>query len=237
MRERMLAGALYIAEDPELAELSSRAFDLVAAYNATSVRQGPLRRRLLEELLGSIGEGTEIRPPLYVDYGSHVHIGARCFCNYGLVAADVAALVIGDDVQIGPHVQLLTPTHPVESAPRRAKWESAKPYHDRRQRVARRWHDRAARGDHRGEHGRRRRSCGHERSASQRRRCRQPGTRHPHPGRSGTVVELVHVREPAASELDYRNPAFGLQHDARNRCAARRTGSAGRRRRHGGSDR
>lgn len=127
MRERMLAGALYIAEGPELAELSSRAFDLVAAYNATSVRQGPLRRRLLEELLGSIGAGTEIRPPLYVDYGSHVHIGARCFCNYGLVAADVAAIVIGDDVQIGPHVQLLTPTHPVEPAPRRAKWESAKP--------------------------------------------------------------------------------------------------------------
>jgi maltose O-acetyltransferase len=47
--------------------------------------------------------------------------------NFGLVALDVAPIVIGDDVQIGPNVQLLTPTHPVASEPRREKWEAAKP--------------------------------------------------------------------------------------------------------------
>ena len=127
MRERMLAGDLYLAADPELGELGSIALDLADAYNATSVRQGPLRRRLLEELLGSVGERTEIRPPLYVDYGSNIRIGARCFANFGLVAADVAAITIGDDVQIGPNVQLLTPTHPTEPGPRREKWEAAAP--------------------------------------------------------------------------------------------------------------
>ena len=127
MRERMLAGDLYIADDPELGEISGDALDLAAAYNATSVRQRSLRRRLLQELLGSIGEATEIRPPLYVDYGSHIQIGARCFINFGLVAIDVAAITIGDDVQIGPNVQLLTPTHPVDPQQRREKWEAAKP--------------------------------------------------------------------------------------------------------------
>jgi maltose O-acetyltransferase len=127
MRERMLAGDLYIADDPEIAEASARGLDLAAAYNATSVRQAPLRRRLLEELLGAIGEGTEIRPPFYVDYGSHIRIGARCFANFGLVALDVAPITIGDDVQIGPNVQLLTPTHPLEPGPRRDKWEAALP--------------------------------------------------------------------------------------------------------------
>ena len=127
MRERMLAGDLYIADDPEIGEQSAAALDLVAAYNATSVRQGPLRRQLLEQLLGEIGDGTEIRPPLYVDYGAHLRIGARCFANFGLVALDVAAITIGDDVQIGPNVQLLTPTHPVEPEPRRQKWEAAQP--------------------------------------------------------------------------------------------------------------
>lgn len=127
MRERMLAGDLYIADDPELAELSSAALDLAAAYNATGARQPDLRRRLLERLLGSVGEATEIRPPLYVDYGSHMAIGARCFANYGLVALDVAAITIGDDVQIGPNVQLLTPTHPVDARRRRDKWEAALP--------------------------------------------------------------------------------------------------------------
>lgn len=127
MRERMLAGDLYIADDQELAEHNSAAQDLMSAYNATSVRQRPLRRRLLEELLGSVGEDTEIRPPFYVDYGSFISIGARCFANFGLVALDVAPITIGDDVQIGPNVQLLTPTHPVEPGPRRDKWEAAKP--------------------------------------------------------------------------------------------------------------
>lgn len=127
MRQRMLAGELYLADDPELGELSAAALDLAGQYNATSARQGALRRHLLEQLLGSIGEGTELRPPFHVDYGSNITIGARCFANYGLVALDVAAITIGDDVQIGPHVQLLTPTHPVEAGPRRDKWEAAQP--------------------------------------------------------------------------------------------------------------
>jgi maltose O-acetyltransferase len=127
MRERMLAGDLYIADDPDLGEASTRALDLADAYNATTARQGPLRRRLLQELLGAVGEGTEIRPPFFVDYGSSIRIGARCFANFGLVALDVAAITIGDDVQMGPNVQLLTPTHPVEAGPRRDKWEAAQP--------------------------------------------------------------------------------------------------------------
>jgi maltose O-acetyltransferase len=127
MRERMLAGELYLADDPEIAEAAAVAHDLMATYNATTARQEPLRRELLEHLLGAIGEGTVLRPPLYVDYGSNLRIGARCFANFGFVALDVAAITIGDDVQVGPNVQLLTPTHPVEPGPRRDKWEAAEP--------------------------------------------------------------------------------------------------------------
>lgn len=127
MRERMDAGDLYLADDPEIAAANARALDLMDAYNATTVRQGPLRRELLESLLGAVGADTEIRPPLYVDYGANIRIGARTFANFGLTALDVAPITIGDDVQIGPHVQLLTPTHPVDADLRRAKWEAAQP--------------------------------------------------------------------------------------------------------------
>lgn len=127
MTERMKAGDLYIADDPEIFEASNVAIDLMAAYNATSPRQEPLRRQILGELLGSIGEGTALRPPLYVDYGTNITIGARCFANFGLTALDVATITIGDDVQIGPHVQLLTPTHPIDATLRRDKWEAAQP--------------------------------------------------------------------------------------------------------------
>jgi maltose O-acetyltransferase len=127
MRERMLAGDLYLADDPELAELLLRAMDLMDAFNTTSARNPQEQRRLLTELLGAIGVDTYIRPPLRVDYGGNLRVGARTFANFGLVALDVAAITIGDDVQIGTNVQLLTPTHPVDPDLRRAKWEAAKP--------------------------------------------------------------------------------------------------------------
>lgn len=126
-RERMLAGDLYLADDPELNRESLRAAKLIAQYNASAPDAPDTRRRILRDLLGSLGEGTIIRPPFYCDYGYQIHIGTRTFVNFGLVALDVAKITIGDDVQIGPNVQLLTPTHPLEPEPRRAKWEAAKP--------------------------------------------------------------------------------------------------------------
>lgn len=123
----MLAGDPYIADDPQLRRDSHRALRLLEAYNR-SLTAGPAkRRRILEKLLGAFGPDSEIRPPLYCDYGYQIRIGARTFANFGLVALDVGPITIGDDVQIGPNVQLLTPTHPVDPDPRRAKWEAAKP--------------------------------------------------------------------------------------------------------------
>lgn len=127
MKERMDAGDLYLADDPELVEAYVRAQELTQAYNATSVRERGRRTTILRELLGAIGEETGIRPPLHVDYGTQIRIGDRAFVNFGLVALDVAAITIGDDVQIGPNVQLLTPLHPLDADRRRDKWENAKP--------------------------------------------------------------------------------------------------------------
>ena len=126
-RERMLAGDLYVADDPVLAAEALRAQSLTKEFNDSAPSDAERRRRILTELLGSLGEGTEIRPPFHCDYGSYISIGARTFVNYGLVALDVAAITIGDDVQFGPLVQLLTPTHPLEPDLRRAKLEAAEP--------------------------------------------------------------------------------------------------------------
>lgn len=126
-RQRMLAGDPYIADDPELAADSLRARRLQDRFNRSAADAQDERRRILAELLGAIGPESEIRPPFYCDYGYQIRIGARVFANFGLVALDVAPITIGDDVQIGPNVQLLTPTHPVEADLRRAKWEAAGP--------------------------------------------------------------------------------------------------------------
>jgi maltose O-acetyltransferase len=126
-RERMLAGDPYIADDPELRVASLRAMKLTREFNASDPSDRELRHRLLHELLGSLGEDSEIRPPLWCDYGSQIHVGARTFINFGAVLLDVATITIGDDGQVGPNVQFLTATHPVEAEPRRAKIESGHP--------------------------------------------------------------------------------------------------------------
>lgn len=127
MIDRMLAGELYLADDPWLGEQSARAQSLSHRYNTMDPTDRAARDALLRELLGAFGEGSEIRPPFRCDYGWQTTFGARSFANWGLVSLDVARVSVGDDVQLGPNVQLLTATHPVAAGPRRDKWEAAQP--------------------------------------------------------------------------------------------------------------
>ncbi|MEH0108984.1 sugar O-acetyltransferase [Tersicoccus sp. MR15.9] len=126
-RERMLAGELYISDDPESAAEARRGMKLAADYATAYWEDLDAARPLLERLLKHLGEDAHLKPPLYVDYGSFISVGARTFINYGLTALDVAPITIGEDCQLGPHVQLLTPTHPLEPQPRRDKLEAARP--------------------------------------------------------------------------------------------------------------
>ncbi|HEY4928148.1 MAG TPA: sugar O-acetyltransferase [Acidimicrobiales bacterium] len=121
--ERMEAGDLYIV-DHQIATMHQRAAVLCRSFNATTAADPGGRRQILDELLGGIGPDSEVRAPLYCDYGTYLRIGARTFVNFGLVALDVAPIIIGDDVQIGPNVQLLTATHPIDAGLRRNKWEA-----------------------------------------------------------------------------------------------------------------
>ncbi|PPG33228.1 maltose acetyltransferase [Pseudoclavibacter sp. RFBB5] len=127
MKQRMLAGELYHADDPELAAGAERATRLQADYNATFPVDGERASEILAELIGSLGEGVAVKAPLYVDYRSNITIGAGTFVNVGLVALDVTPITIGAHCQIGPNVQLLTPTHPLDPEPRRAGCEAGEP--------------------------------------------------------------------------------------------------------------
>ena len=128
MRERMLAGCSYTS--PMTQSLPSSppgARGLIHQLNMSEPNDCATHRAILTELLAALGEGSEIRPPFYCDYGYQTSIGARCFLNWGLVSLDVATVTIGDDVQIGPNVQLLTATHAINPGLRLDKWEAAEP--------------------------------------------------------------------------------------------------------------
>jgi maltose O-acetyltransferase len=98
-RDRMRAGDLYVADDPQLAADSLRALELTQQFNESdpSDPSDPQARlAVLRELLGSLGEGSEIRPPLRCDYGYQTHVGARTFINFGVVllTRDLPASVV-----------------------------------------------------------------------------------------------------------------------------------------------
>jgi len=126
-RERMLAGDPYIADDPDLEKAAHRAVRLAGEYQAAFAADAVSARLILDDLIGDLGEGAFIKPPLFVDYGEHITVGAGTFINYNLTALDVATITIGRDCQLGPNVQLLTPTHPLAAQPRRDKLEAALP--------------------------------------------------------------------------------------------------------------
>jgi maltose O-acetyltransferase len=126
-REKMLAGELYLASDPELLQMRRRARELTAAYNRTAQDEAAERARLLRALLGRCGAGVWVEPPFYCDYGVHTSLGDAVYLNFNCVFLDCAAVEVGDNVKFGPAVQVYAARHPVPAAERIAGPELASP--------------------------------------------------------------------------------------------------------------
>jgi maltose O-acetyltransferase len=120
-RQKMLAGELYDALDPELVAARDRARDLCRALNDTRESQQEERRRILQDLFGAGGDTVWMQPPFWCDYGSNIHLGTRVFFNFNCVVLDVCKVRIGDYTLFGPGVQILTPLHPLDAALRRER--------------------------------------------------------------------------------------------------------------------
>ncbi len=126
-KERMLRGEAYLATAADLVAERQACRVLTERFNATPPGDPQQRTAILRELLREVGEGAEVLAPFQCDYGYQISIGARTFVNYGAVVLDAAEVSIGDDVQIGPAVQLITALHPLEPGPRRDGIEMAAP--------------------------------------------------------------------------------------------------------------
>lgn len=125
-KQKMLAGELYDALDPELVQARERARDLCQDLNATRESAQETRRRILTDLFGTGGESVWMQPPFYCDYGSNIHLGKRVYFNFNCVVLDVCEVRIGDSTFFGPAVQIYTATHPMNAKLRRTQ-EFGKP--------------------------------------------------------------------------------------------------------------
>lgn len=127
-KQKMLKGELYNSRDPKILQLYHKARRLTTAYNALDSENSDKRQRILQELLGFVGEKVWIEAPFFCDYGENIEIGESTFDNTHCIFLDCNKISIGKNGLIAPHVQIYTADHPLKAEDRILGPESVTPY-------------------------------------------------------------------------------------------------------------
>lgn len=124
-KDKMLSGQLYDSRDPELIKERHKARHATKAINnAFSIKE---RMHLFRQSVGACGEEVFIEPDIHFDYGYNITIGDHFYANFNATMLDVAKITIGNHVLLGPNVQLITATHPLNPKTRAAGLELGYP--------------------------------------------------------------------------------------------------------------
>jgi acetyltransferase-like isoleucine patch superfamily enzyme len=98
-----------------------RATAITAALNRLTFDDADEIRALFSELIGKkVDESFLLIPPFYTAGGNEIRVGRNVFVNQNCTFYDLGGLDIADDVMIGPNVNIITTSHPVEPSQRRA---------------------------------------------------------------------------------------------------------------------
>jgi acetyltransferase-like isoleucine patch superfamily enzyme len=123
--QRELAGELISLTDPEypkIAALIAEAQRIIAEMNA-GYRDPTEVRALFSRLTGTpVDESFWLLPPFYTDFGKNIRVGRNVFINHACELMDRGGITIGDDVLIGPKVNLVTINHPIDPNTRRSTY-------------------------------------------------------------------------------------------------------------------
>ncbi|WP_198413015.1 sugar O-acetyltransferase [Cryobacterium sp. HLT2-28] len=126
--DKMVAGDWYrYRSGPELAELTIGTQRTCRQITALFDEDRDAAQELFTGMLGTAGEGVEFRPPLYLDYGSRLHVGSGTFINADFLALGGGEITIGKNVLVGPSARLYTPIHALDVGERRAGYERVLP--------------------------------------------------------------------------------------------------------------
>ncbi len=127
-KEKMLAGEVYLATDPQLLRELNAVKDVIHEYNLLRPSDTARRKELLRGLLGHMADDeATILQPFYCDYGRQISVGRRFFANFHFTVLDEAPVTIGDDCFIGPNVSIYTACHSTDPVERNSRCEWALP--------------------------------------------------------------------------------------------------------------
>lgn len=124
--EKMATQQWFNPADRELVAQRRRAKQLCRQLNAQGPDPFKAHQQLARQLFGSVGS-CYIEPDFWCDYGSNIHLGQRFYANHHCVMLDAATITIGDDVLLGPSVQIYTVSHPMAASERVTGIEQAHP--------------------------------------------------------------------------------------------------------------
>ena len=125
--ERMRTGRLYHARDDELVAARLRAATLLHEIGLLPPADQAGRAAAYRELFGRFPEGSEIVGRFHCDYGTNIVATGPVFLNTDCVILDVAPVALGAGAMLGPAVQLITATHPMDAAARVSGLEYGRP--------------------------------------------------------------------------------------------------------------
>ena len=127
-KEKMLAGEIYSAVDPELMRELAETRELIYDFNTLRPSETEKMKAILRRLLGRIGDDNIIvNQPFRCDYGKQISVGKRFFANFNFTVLDEARVTIGDDCFIGPNVSIYTACHSTDPMERNSRQEWALP--------------------------------------------------------------------------------------------------------------
>ncbi|QRR00724.1 DapH/DapD/GlmU-related protein [Dyadobacter sandarakinus] len=121
--DRMQAGEVIRKEDPGYADFGSavaQTIRLCVEMNAAAATTDEVRRRLSEITGREIDASTVIFPPFYTNFGRFTALGKNVFINHACSFLDLGGILIEDDVQIGPRVNITSENHPLDPGDRKA---------------------------------------------------------------------------------------------------------------------
>ena len=124
-KEKMIAGELYFANDPEL--VADRMFARSQSQIINQAESAELRSQLLKETFGRTGKKIYMEPVINFDYGYNIFVGENFYAYFNCTFLDVSTIEIGDNCMFAPNVQLYTATHPLHPVKRNSGLEYAKP--------------------------------------------------------------------------------------------------------------
>jgi maltose O-acetyltransferase len=117
--DKLEQGDWYDFLDSAVVARKTHAAQLCQEFNAIPATQPAQQVTKAREILGSAGVDLSMQGTFNCDNGQNIHVGDHFLSNYNLTILDIAPVTIGDNVMIGPNVDIYTVNHPLTPQGRR----------------------------------------------------------------------------------------------------------------------